>query len=188
VKLLAGYPFDDFHFISVSSDAVASKAQTGKGIAESRNKKRADLLTHLVLTQHMAQSNDKNAIKTTVTRNYSAVFCEEATVQMLKVYFSQTAGLFSLAVTIEDQSDRSLVFHKVYPPHTVAQFSDHAIYNPNGELSDYGLTISSLAHKCKNLSISLAFSGSVTEKAPAPTCYIEFYGKLEEHLEAKARA
>lgn len=106
---------------------------------------------------------------------------------MLKLYFSQTTGLFSLAVHVEDKRDGSLVFHKVYPPHTVAQFSDHAIYNPDDALKDYALTIGSLSHKCKDLSIKLSLSGSATEKAPAPTCLVEFYGKMDEALEESAK-
>ena len=106
---------------------------------------------------------------------------------MLKLYFSQTAGLFSLAVQIEDDDDHSLVFHKVYPPHTVAQFSDHAIYNPDELLKDYALTISNLNYKSKNLSINLQFSGPLTEKTPpAPSCFLEFYGKIEDQLEGQA--
>ena len=99
---------------------------------------------------------------------------------MLKLYLSQTVGLFSLAVQIEDKVDHSLVYHKVYPPHTVAQFSDHAIYNKDEELSDYALTISNLDHKCRSLSINLQFSGLLPEKTPpVPSCFLEFYGKVE---------
>ena len=105
---------------------------------------------------------------------------------MMKLYFSQCAGLFSLLLEIEDQKDGSLVFHKVYPPHTVAQFSDHAIYNPDSALNDYALTISNLSYKSKNLSIKLQFSGQSAEKATAPTCFIECYGKIDEQLEIKA--
>ena len=107
---------------------------------------------------------------------------------IIKIYFSQIAGLFSLAVFVKDKRDGSLVFHKVYPPHTVAQFSDHAIYNPDEALKDYALTISNLSHKCKNLAIKLQLSGPVTEKAPSPTCLIEFYGKVDEADEAAALA
>jgi hypothetical protein len=100
---------------------------------------------------------------------------------MLKLYLSQTVGLFSLAVQIEDSSDLSLVYHKVYPPHTVAQFSDHAIYNKDEALKDYALTISNLDYKCKNLTVNLQFSGLLPEKTPpVPSCFIEFYGKIEE--------
>ena len=105
---------------------------------------------------------------------------------MVKIYFSQTAGLYSLSVQIEDKRDQRMVFHKVYPPHTVAQFSDHVIYNPDDALKDYALTISNLSHKCKNLSITLEFSGHTTEKTPAPSCFFEFYGKIEERLEQEA--
>ena len=105
---------------------------------------------------------------------------------MLKIYFSQTAGLYSLSVQIEDKKDQEMVFQKVYPPHTVAQFSDHAIYNPDDALKDYALTISKLSHKCKNLSITLEFSGHTTEKMPAPSCFLEFYGKMDETLEQEA--
>ena len=100
---------------------------------------------------------------------------------MLKIYFSQTVGLFSLAVQIEDNENQNLVFHKVYPPHTVAQFSDHAIYNPSGMLKDYALTISNLDYKCKDLTINLQFSGQLPDKnPPVLSCFIEFYGKIEE--------
>ena len=58
--------------------------------------------------------------------SYSVHFFEENTIQMVKVYSMQTTGLFSLAVTIVDKKDSRLVYSKVYPPHTVAQFSDHA--------------------------------------------------------------
>ena len=79
------------------------------------------------------------------------------------------------------------MYHKVYPPHTVAQFSDHAIYNPHEDLKDYGLTIANLNHSCKQLSITLNFNGPLNEKTPAPApCFIEFYGKMQEHLELTA--
>jgi len=77
----------------------------------------------------------------------------------------------------------------VYPPHTVAQFSDHAIYNPSGDLKNYGLTIANLSHSGKNLSITLSFNGMVSDKAPAPSpCFLEFYGKTKECLEEIAAA
>ena len=108
---------------------------------------------------------------------------------MVKLYFTQSTGLFSLAVSIEDKKDSALVFHKVYPPHTVAQFSDFAIYNPTETLKDYALTVSNLAHKCKHLTITLQFSGPLIEKHEAPTCFMEFYGKMQdESLLSKAIA
>lgn len=59
-------------------------------------------------------------MKTSMLESFSLHLYEEAQLEMVKVYFSQAMGLFSLSVMIEDKKDSSLVYHKVYPPHTVA--------------------------------------------------------------------
>jgi len=59
-------------------------------------------------------------MKTSSLESFSLHLFQTAQLQMMKVYFSQAMGLFSLAVTVEDKKDGSLVYHKVYPPHTVA--------------------------------------------------------------------
>lgn len=74
----------------------------------------------------------------------------------------------------------------MYPPHTVAQFSDHTIYNSKKELVDHALSVGNLSHKCSDLLITFTFYGSTIDKSPTPNCYIEFYGKMDEAKEAEA--
>ena len=178
------YPFDVIQLTSVNGQDEKQQSPFKKAQAST---KRSDLLKLLRLVEYHSFAQPKNQPKSTVTQKFTVEFFAETSLQMIKLYFAQTNGLFSLAVSIEDSNDHSLVFHKVYPPHTVAQFSDHAIYNSHDDLKDYALTIGNLDNKCTNLTIKLQFSGLLPDKTPpVPSCFIEFYGKIEEQLESKA--
>lgn len=96
------YPFDDLHFIDSSGKDAKSNKFFG---ANEAKQKRSDLLSSLKLTQHQAPHQSKNHMKTSVVQSYSVQFFEETTLQMVKIFFSQTPGLFSLAVQIEDKLD-----------------------------------------------------------------------------------
>lgn len=178
------YPFDDRQLTSSGSSAKKSSDETAAGAKIEKN---SDTLTLYKLTKHAIILKPKD-LKTTVTQKYSVTFFKEVDLTMMKIYFIQTAGLYSLTVQIEDKKDQRMVYHNIFPPHTVAQFSDHAIYNPDEKIKDHGLAISQLNSKCKDLMITLAFSGPETDKTPTPDCFLEFTGKMDEALEEMAMA